>query len=64
MARDNGNEEACRSVKLRLATGDDRAFLLSLFASTRSDELALMSLDENQKRQVRDFIYQHYELTR
>ena len=50
MARDNGNEEACRSVMLRLATGDDRAFLLSLFASTRSDELALMSLDENQKQ--------------
>ncbi len=50
MENDNGNEELFGSVKLRLATPDDKPFLLSLFASTRSDELALMNVDEKQKQ--------------
>jgi ribosomal protein S18 acetylase RimI-like enzyme len=58
MENDNGNEELFGSVKLRSATPDDRPFLLSLFAATRSDELALMNVDENQKQR---FIAMQFE---
>ena len=42
-------DEAFRALGLRPATSEDEPFLLSLFASTRLDELALMNWDENQK---------------
>ncbi len=45
----DGDEEAFRALGLRPATSDDEPFLLKLFASTRSDELALMNWDEDQK---------------
>lgn len=45
-------------MKLRSATPDDKPFLLSLFATTRSDELAFMNLDENQKQ---SFIAMQFE---
>ncbi|MGI8917731.1 MAG: GNAT family N-acetyltransferase [Pyrinomonadaceae bacterium] len=41
--------EAFRSLELRPATADDTPFLMSLFASTRSDELALLASDRNQQ---------------
>jgi ribosomal protein S18 acetylase RimI-like enzyme len=49
MQRQNGDEEAFRALGLRPATSADEPFLLKLFATTRSDELALMNWDENQK---------------
>ena len=58
MQKHNGNEEVSRSLKLRSATADDKPFLLSLFATTRSDELAFVNLDENQKK---SFIAMQFE---
>ena len=49
MEKQNGDEEAFRALGLRPASPADEAFLRTLFASTRADELALMNLDENQK---------------
>ena len=43
-------EEAFGAVALRPATSADEPFLLSLFASTRAEELALINLDEAQKK--------------
>lgn len=42
-------KEALSAPRLRPATSEDEPFLLRLFATTRSDELALMNWDENQK---------------
>jgi hypothetical protein len=50
MQKHDGDAEAFRAVRLRPATSEDEAFLLNLFATTRSDELALMNWEENQKR--------------
>ncbi len=47
--QDHG-EENFRVVGLRPATGADEPFLMTLFASTRSEELAAMIWDENQKQ--------------
>jgi ribosomal protein S18 acetylase RimI-like enzyme len=44
------DEEAFAAVSFRSATLEDEAFLSELFASTRADELGLMSWDENQKK--------------
>jgi ribosomal protein S18 acetylase RimI-like enzyme len=49
MQKHDGDEEAFRALGLRPATSADEPFLLNLFATTRSDELALMNWDENQK---------------
>jgi ribosomal protein S18 acetylase RimI-like enzyme len=50
MQKQNGNEEAFRALGLRPATSEDEPFLRNLFATTRSDELALLNWDENQKK--------------
>lgn len=44
------DEEAFSALGLRPATAADEPFLLSLFASTRAEELALINLDETQKK--------------
>jgi ribosomal protein S18 acetylase RimI-like enzyme len=49
MEKQNGDEEAFRALRLRPATSADGAFLRALFATTRTDELALMNWDEKQK---------------
>lgn len=49
MQKNHGDEEIFRAVTLRPATSEDEPFLVELFASTRSNELALMNLDQNQK---------------
>ena len=49
MEKHNGNEGAFRALGLRPATPADEAFLRTLFASTRAQELALLEWDENQK---------------
>lgn len=49
MQKHKREEEAFRAVRLRPATLEDEPFLVNLFAATRSDELALMNCDENQK---------------
>jgi ribosomal protein S18 acetylase RimI-like enzyme len=46
MRRDN-DDEVFRPLGLRPATSADTPFLLSLFASTRPDELALLAHDSN-----------------
>jgi ribosomal protein S18 acetylase RimI-like enzyme len=43
-----GGDDAFSALRLRPATADDDAFLLNLFASTRSDELAVLNWDKNQ----------------
>ena len=43
------DDETLRHLKLRPAASQDGPFLLSLFASTRADELALIDGDEKQK---------------
>lgn len=43
------DEESFRALRLRPATSEDKPFLLNLFATTRSDELAVMNWKENQK---------------
>lgn len=43
------DQEALGAVTLRPAAADDQAFLLSVFASTRADELAFVNWDEIQK---------------
>jgi ribosomal protein S18 acetylase RimI-like enzyme len=58
MEKANGNEGLFGSVKLRSATPDDKPFLLSLFAASRSDELALMNVGEDQKQR---FIAMQFE---
>jgi len=50
MQKHDGDREALRALRLRPATSEDEPFLLNLFATTRSDELAFMNLDENQKQ--------------
>ena len=42
-------EEGDCAVRLRPATSEDEPFLRQLFASTRADELSLLTLDESQK---------------
>ena len=49
MEKQNGDENAFRALRLRSATSGDEPFLLTLFASTRTLELALMNWDEKQK---------------
>lgn len=49
MEKHNGDEGAFRALGLRSATPADQAFLRTLFASTRAQELALVDLDEAQK---------------
>jgi ribosomal protein S18 acetylase RimI-like enzyme len=48
MEKQNG-DEGFRALRLRPATSGDEPFLLTLFASTRTLELALMDWDETQK---------------
>jgi GNAT superfamily N-acetyltransferase len=43
------DEEAFGALGLRPATAEDEPFLRNLFASTRANELALMTWDEHQK---------------
>jgi ribosomal protein S18 acetylase RimI-like enzyme len=50
MQKHDGDAEAFRALRLRSATSEDEAFLLNLFATTRSDELALINWEKNQKR--------------
>lgn len=50
MQKHDGDEKVLRALRLRPATSEDEPFLLNLFATTRSDELAFMNVDENQKR--------------
>jgi ribosomal protein S18 acetylase RimI-like enzyme len=50
MEKQNGDGGAFCALGLRPATPADKAFLCSLFASTRTDELALMDWDERQKQ--------------
>ena len=45
----DGDQSAFRGLGLRPATSEDEPFLQELFASTRTDELALMNCDEKQK---------------
>lgn len=45
----DADEEVFSALGLRPATSEDEPFLLSLFASTRSDELALLSWDRHQE---------------
>jgi len=42
-------EELASNVSLRPATSADQTFLLSLYASTRAEEMAFVRVDENQK---------------
>jgi ribosomal protein S18 acetylase RimI-like enzyme len=49
MQKQDHDQEPFRALRLRPVTPEDNAFLLSLFASTRSDELALIDLDADQK---------------
>jgi ribosomal protein S18 acetylase RimI-like enzyme len=49
MQEHNCDKEAFRAVRLRPATSEDETFLRQLFATTRADELAAMTWDENQK---------------
>lgn len=49
MQKLHADQEASGTVTLRPAAADDQAFLLSVFASTRADELALMNWDDKQK---------------
>ena len=42
--------EILRALRLRPVTSEDEPFLLNLFATTRSDELAFMNVSENQKQ--------------
>lgn len=49
MEKQNGNEGVFPALGLRPATPADEAFLRTLFASTRTDELALMNWGEEQK---------------
>jgi ribosomal protein S18 acetylase RimI-like enzyme len=49
MQKPDGEKEAFRALRLRPATPEDEPFLLQLFATTRSDELAALNLDEKQK---------------
>ncbi|HEX4900607.1 MAG TPA: GNAT family N-acetyltransferase, partial [Pyrinomonadaceae bacterium] len=41
------DDDALRPLGLRPATAEDTSFLMSLFASTRSEELALLAPDHN-----------------
>jgi ribosomal protein S18 acetylase RimI-like enzyme len=50
MQKHDGDEEAFRALKLRPATSEDEPFLMNLFATTRTDELALLNCDDNQKK--------------
>lgn len=50
MEKHDGDNDAFRALRLRPATSADESFLLSLFASTRAEELALIDQDENQKK--------------
>lgn len=47
MQRNYDDDESFGQLGLRPATDDDKAFLLTLFASTRADELALLAYDSN-----------------
>jgi ribosomal protein S18 acetylase RimI-like enzyme len=49
MQKHDGDEEAFPALKLRPATSEDEPFLMNLFATTRTDELALLNCDEHQK---------------
>src|ERR671915_1684039 len=49
MQKPAGDQESFRALGLRPVTPEDNSFLLSLFASTRSNELALVNWDEHQK---------------
>lgn len=44
----DGDEDAFSALGLRPATSEDELFLRNLFASTRSDELALLNWNQNQ----------------
>lgn len=55
------NDDALRPLGLRPATADDTSFLMSLFASTRSDELALLASDQNLRE---SFIAMQFEAQR
>jgi ribosomal protein S18 acetylase RimI-like enzyme len=50
MQKHDGDEEAFRALKLRPVTSQDEPFLMNLFATTRTDELALLNCDEHQKK--------------
>jgi ribosomal protein S18 acetylase RimI-like enzyme len=49
MEKQNGNEGVFPALGLRPATPADEPFLRALFASTRTDEFALMNLDDQSK---------------
>lgn len=56
--REAGTESERPPVGLRAVTPDDREFLISVYASSRADELALVAWDEAQKNA---FIRQQFD---